>query len=110
MNPMSSQANVPQVTPEQAREKQQEGAVLLDVREPEEWREGHVPDAVHIPLGSLGARYRELDPSREIVTVCRSGHRSTTALKILQKAGFSRVHNLTGGMIAWQEKKLPVTK
>lgn len=110
MHPLSNQANVPQVTPEQAHEKQQQGAVLLDVREPEEWREGHVPGAVHIPLGSLGARYRELDPAQEIVTVCRSGNRSTTALKILNKAGFTRVHNLDGGMIAWEEKKLPVTK
>ncbi|HEX6820075.1 MAG TPA: rhodanese-like domain-containing protein [Ktedonobacterales bacterium] len=110
MQPLSNQASVPQVTPEQAREKQQQGAVLLDVREPDEWREGHVPGAVHIPLGSLGARYRELDPSQEIVTVCRSGVRSTTALKILNKAGFTHVHNLTGGMLAWAEKKLPVTK
>lgn len=110
MQSRANQPSVPQVSPEQAREKQQQGAVLLDVREPEEWRDGHVPEAVHIPLGSLGARIKELDPSREIVTVCRSGARSTTAAKILMQAGFPSVHNLAGGMIAWSQKKLPVTK
>ncbi|MGH2486346.1 MAG: rhodanese-like domain-containing protein [Ktedonobacterales bacterium] len=110
MQPHAKQPNVPQVSPEQAREKQRQGAVLLDVREPEEWRDGHAPDAIHIPLGSLGARIKELDSAQEIVTVCRSGVRSTTAAKILAQAGFPNVHNLTGGMIAWQEKKLPVTK
>lgn len=110
MQSLSNQSNVPQVSPQQALEKQQQGAVLVDVREPEEWRDGHAPNAVHIPLGSLGARFNELDPSQEIVTVCRSGARSTTALKILQKAGFTRVYNLTGGMIAWREKNLPVAK
>lgn len=110
MQPRANQPNVAQVSPEQAREKQQHGATLLDVREPEEWRDGHAPDAVHIPLGSLGARIKELDPAQEIVTVCRSGNRSTTAAKILMQAGFPNVHNLAGGMIAWEEKKLPVTK
>jgi rhodanese-related sulfurtransferase len=110
MQSRANQPNVSQVSPEQARDKQQQGAMLLDVREPEEWRDGHAPDAVHIPLGSLGARIKELDPSQEIVTVCRSGARSTTAAKILTQAGFPNVHNLAGGMIAWAEKRLPVTK
>lgn len=110
MQPQPNRTTVPQVTPEQALEKQQDGALLLDVREPWEWNEGHAPGAVLIPLGSLGARYKELDPNQEIVTVCRSGHRSTTALKMLQKAGFTSVHNLDGGMLAWQQRKLPVTR
>lgn len=98
------------VTPQQAHAKQREGALMLDVREPSEWREGHIPDAKLIPLGTLGSRLFELDRNKEIVAVCRSGNRSAMAVRMLKSQGFTRVHNLAGGMIAWTQARLPVTR
>ncbi len=98
------------VTPEEARVKQAAGAIMVDVREPSEWRTGHIQGAVHIPLGSLAARAKELNSSKEIVTVCRSGHRSAVAARTLRAAGFTQVSSLSGGMIAWSRQKLPVRK
>lgn len=74
---------------------------LLDVRELSEWREGHISGSVHIPLGELAARYRELDPGKPLVAICRSGNRSQHAAEALQRAGFSDVANLSGGVVAW---------
>ncbi|MBE3560160.1 MAG: rhodanese-like domain-containing protein [Ktedonobacteraceae bacterium] len=101
---------VEQVTPQEARSKQKAGAVIVDVREIYEWKEGHIPGAIHIPLGSLAERVQELDSSRETITVCRSGHRSMSAARILQRAGFSQVSNLTGGMINWMHHQLPIKR
>lgn len=85
----------------------EEGALLLDVREPEEWRAGHAPKAKHIALGVIGHRQSELPKDRTIVTVCRSGRRSDTAATQLRAAGLT-VLNLTGGMQAWQAAGLAV--
>lgn len=82
-------------------------AVLLDVREHDEWREGHAPDAVHIPLGELAQRFTELPTGRRIVAVCRSGNRSSRATESLRRAGL-QVENLEGGMKAWQKVGLPL--
>ncbi len=101
---------IAEVTPEETRARQKAGAVILDVRELHEWREGHIPGAVHIPLGSLSGRLGELDPSREIVMVCRSGRRSMTGAQLMQQAGFSQVKNMAGGMISWAQQRLPVSK
>jgi rhodanese-related sulfurtransferase len=101
-------SEIAQLAPEMAKQKQTQGAILLDVREPSEWRKGHIPGAVHIPLGALTSRLRELDPAREVVTVCRSGNRSMAAARILNSAGFTQVSNLAGGMIVWSRSGLPV--
>ncbi len=85
-------------------------AQIVDVREPNEWRTGHMPQAVLIPLDDLEARRRELDPLRPIVTVCRSGRRSLDAAYQLREAGFPRARSLAGGMIAWHEAGLPVER
>ena len=76
------------------------GAVLLDVREPEEWDAGHAPEARHVPLGELPDRMGELDGSGRIVVICRSGGRSALATEWLSTAGFDAT-NLVGGMQAW---------
>ncbi len=102
--------DIPQLTPLEAQQKQAHGAVILDVRELSEWREGHIPGAVHMPLGALAARAGELNPATEIVAVCRSGNRSMVAAKILAAAGFSPVSNLSGGMIAWSRQGLAVRR
>lgn len=84
-----------------------EGAVLLDVREPDEWRTGHAPKARHIPLGQLADRAGELPAGRVVVTVCRSGMRSARAASLLAGQG-RQVHNVSGGMRAWAAAGLPV--
>ena len=76
---------------------------IVDVREAEEWAQGHLPGSVLMPLGGLAPRMRGLDPKRPIVTVCRSGHRSLVAAEALTAEGFRDVKSLAGGMIAWAE-------
>ena len=88
-----------------------EGLVqVVDVREPNEWAEGQIPGAIHIPLNEVAARSRELDPARPVVTVCRSGRRSLDAAAALLDAGFTDVASLAGGMIAWREAGQPVQR
>lgn len=74
---------------------------ILDVREIEEYREGHVEGSVLIPLGILTYRADELEPDKETIVVCRSGNRSMEACKILKERGFRRVYSLDGGLISW---------
>jgi len=82
-------------------------AVLLDVREDDEWGAGHAPGAVHIRLGDLNPA--DLSPAKPVVAICRSGNRSRTAAVKLADAGFS-VYNLTGGMKAWNGSGRPVVR
>ncbi len=77
--------------------------VLLDVREPFEFDICRIPGARLIPLGELAARMSELDSADEIVLQCKSGMRSARALKLLQEAGFGKLWNLDGGILAWSE-------
>jgi sulfur-carrier protein adenylyltransferase/sulfurtransferase len=78
--------------------------VLVDVREPFEWDICHIEGAKLIPLGQLPSRMSELDSADEIVLQCKSGGRSAKALRMLQEAGFSKLHNLEGGITAWAEE------
>lgn len=80
---------------------------LLDVREPDEWRAGHVEGAHHVPMGEVGARQQELATDRPIVCVCRSGARSGKVASALARAGYE-AHNLDGGMQAWAAAGLPM--
>lgn len=84
------------------------GALVLDVREPDEWASGHIPDATLIPLGELPARSGELPADRPIVVICRSGNRSAQGRDILRAAGFAEVTSVTGGMTDWIAAGLPV--
>jgi rhodanese-related sulfurtransferase len=80
---------------------------IVDVREPYEWEAGHIDGAVHIPLNQLMAGAgQDLDPSREVVAVCRSGNRSELAALMLQARGY-QAHNMEGGMEAWESAGLP---
>jgi rhodanese-related sulfurtransferase len=85
-----------------------EGALVLDVREPGEWATGHVPGATLIPLGELASRTEELPPDRTIVVICRSGNRSAQGRDILIDAGFSPVTSVRGGITAWTDAGLPI--
>jgi rhodanese-related sulfurtransferase len=85
-------------------------AVLVDVREPEEWREGHVAGARHIPLTQLPDELASLPRQAPIYLICRSGARSHRAAAYLLTAGFERPRNVKGGMIAWERAGLPVER
>lgn len=86
-------------------------AVVVDVRTDSEFQKGHILNSVHIPLGLFESRIQELDSfkSRPIVASCQSGNRSSRALSLLKKRGFTEVYNLTGGIMAWQNANLPLT-
>ena len=101
------------LTPAEAtRVMNHEDALMLDVRENNEFVGGHILDSMHIPLSSLRSRVDELDKFRErpIIVSCRSGQRSGTACVMLKKHGFENVFNLRGGVLAWQNDNLPLTK
>jgi rhodanese-related sulfurtransferase len=83
------------------------GALLLDVREADEWAAGHAPEAVWIPMGDLQARVGELPAERQVVAICRSGARSYTVAQALLGAGYDAV-NVEGGMRAWSAEDLPI--
>jgi rhodanese-related sulfurtransferase len=84
---------------------------IIDVRDSNEWNGvlGHIAGATLIPLEQLRERAASLGQDRPIVAVCRSGARSAQAVAILEKAGFKRVANLAGGMINWNNHRLPIS-
>lgn len=87
-----------------------ESPLLLDVREANEVQGGLIGNARHIPLGDLGKRIGELDKSlnKKVVAYCRSGNRSTTACRLLEKHNFTDVAHLQGGIMAWESANLPL--
>jgi rhodanese-related sulfurtransferase len=83
--------------------------LVLDVRQKEEYRSGHIAGAKLIPLNELGRRMKDLPQSREIVCVCASGNRSGSATRMLTGAGYNAI-NMKGGMSAWRRANLAVKK
>lgn len=89
-----------------------EDAVVIDVSSMDEYKGGHIINAINIPLNgfknqlNLVNKYKE----RPIIVSCRSGSRSNAACKTLREAGFERVYNLRGGMLAWQNDSLPIKR
>jgi len=96
----------------QAQIMNQQGALLLDVREPGEYSAIHVPNAKLIPLGQINSRLKEIEAYKDkpIVVMCHSGRRSAQAVAILQKAGYTQVSNIKGGITAWESNGLEVIK
>lgn len=86
------------------------GALLIDVREADEYAAGHAPGSTLIPLGQLQQRLAEITghKNQAVAVICRSGSRSAKAVKILEQAGFSAAVNVEGGMNAWQKAGFPV--
>jgi adenylyltransferase/sulfurtransferase len=101
-------ATVPEIRPEELKARLDAGddIFILDVREPHEYQICNIGGHL-IPLGELPARMNELDSSREIVAHCRSGVRSAKAVTLLRQAGFAKVKNLAGGILAWSDKVDP---
>ena len=79
----------------------QDGAYLLDVREPDEWTAGHAPGAHHVPMMEVPARIAEIPTDVEVVVVCRAGGRSGQVVSYLMGNGWDNVRNLDGGMQSW---------
>jgi rhodanese-related sulfurtransferase len=96
----------------QAQSMNQQGALLLDVREPAEYAAIHAPNAKLMPLGEVGLRLKELEAWKDkpVAVICRSGRRSAQAVAILQEAGFTQVVNVQGGTNAWVQAGLEVIK
>ncbi len=86
--------------------------VVVDVREDSEYQSGHIKDSIHIPLSKLKSRVSELDKYKDknIIVSCRSGSRSGRACGVMKKNGFDKVHNLRGGVLAWENDNLPMTR
>ena len=84
--------------------------VIIDVRTPEEYAEGHVDGARLIPVDELEERLAEVPTDKQVYVYCRSGKRSARAAALLASHGFGRVENVLGGILAWQEAGHPVVK
>lgn len=94
------------MTPQEAHD-QRDRLQLLDVREAAEWAAAHVDGATHIPMEQVPARLAELDRTKPVAVICRSGNRSAYVTEYLNHAGFD-AHNVEGGLQSWARAGLPV--
>ena len=97
----------------QATQYMNQGKTLvLDVRNADEFAEGHLPNAKNIPLTELNNRLKEIEKSKNavVITVCAQGVRSANAAALLNKAGFAQVFSLEGGTQAWKTQGMPIIK
>ena len=96
---------IPTITVEQLKEKMAKGGVVVvDVREPHELDICRLNGTLHIPMGQVAERLKELNPDAEILVHCRSGGRSGKVVEFLQSKGYKNVHNVAGGILAWAER------
>jgi rhodanese-related sulfurtransferase len=95
-----------------AKSMSEQGALLLDVREPDEYAAVHAVNAKLIPLGEVGARLKEIEAYKDkpVAVICRSGRRSAQAVSLLKESGFTQVVNVEGGTSAWVQAGLEVIK
>jgi sulfur-carrier protein adenylyltransferase/sulfurtransferase len=100
----AAKRQIEEVTPEQVLEMQEktENVVYLDVREPREWNLGHLPQAVHIPLGNLEAKVRDVIPlNQRVVIYCARGNRSALAALAMKRMGYAKVASMARGITGW---------
>ncbi len=105
-----ARSTIKQIDIDEARRMiEQPGTVLIDVREGDEWRQGHIPQAVGIPRGFLELRIEEKVPDHKtpVILQCASGTRSLLAARTMRELGYENVYNLTGGFNAWKDRGLP---
>ena len=101
--------DVPAVTPEEATSMVEDGALLVDIREQNEWDEARIPGAVLKPMSIINDWWQDLPRDQAVILQCRTGSRSAQATHALvTQAGFDNVFNLTGGIIAWKQQGLAV--
>jgi molybdopterin/thiamine biosynthesis adenylyltransferase/rhodanese-related sulfurtransferase len=100
---------IKQIDIDEARRLLDKGAKIIDVRESDEWRQGHIPQAIGIPRGFLEIRVEEKVPDRKtpVIMQCASGTRSAYASRAMRELGYENVYNLTGGFNAWKDRGLP---
>ena len=84
--------------------------IIFDVREPFEYDEKHIPGVTLIPLGEVPNRTNEIPKDKTVIMTCRSGNRSGQATDYLRSQGFTNVHNMEGGIVAWEKAGYPVEK
>ena len=102
--------NITEISPAEARQQTERGeAILIDVREEEDWREGHAKGAKHLGRGVIELEIEEQvpDPKTPIICYCGGGSRSALVTESLQKMGYENVRSLAGGFRAWKEAGLP---
>lgn len=92
---------------EAERQAREDGALILDVRERDEYRAGHVKGSMRIGLAQVSSSVAKLPADRTILVICRSGNRSGHATAVLRKAGLDAV-NVSGGMLSWKRAGLPI--
>ena len=105
--------NVTEISPQEAAAKFKSGkAVIIDVRDKDEWDEGHIPGAIHMSRGTIELDVEEKvpDPNVMIICHCGGGGRGALATESLQKMGYKNVRNMAGGFKAWKAAELPSTK
>lgn len=105
--------NITEISPEAAAVQSKSGAaVLVDVREEEEWNEEHAPGAVHLSRGTIEVEIEEKVPDLNVLIICHcgGGGRSALAAESLQKMGYKNVRSMAGGFKAWKEAGLPTEK
>jgi rhodanese-related sulfurtransferase len=100
-------ADVDHLDPVESKRRVDAGALLLDVRNPNEWQAGHAEGAAWIPMRELAERQEELPTDREIVVICKVGSRSAQVAEALVAAGYDAA-NVAGGAEAWQQAGLPI--
>jgi adenylyltransferase/sulfurtransferase len=107
--PAPAAASAGEMSVEALKERLDRGekVFILDVRNPPEFQICRIPGSTLIPLGELPGRLAELDPDREIIVHCKSGMRSAKAVAFLKEQGFRKLHNLTGGILAWAQRVDP---
>lgn len=98
------------ITVDEAKEMMNDGAAVVDVREPHEYNAGHVPEASLIPVNSVFARREELPREQDVIFVCQIGQRSALACEMAAASGLTRIFNLEGGTEAWINAGQPVDK
>jgi len=106
-------SSVKNIKPQDAvRLMNDEDTTVLDVRLEKEFKEGHILDSLHIPVGALESRIRELDEAKDnaLIINCQTGMRSKQAGSILKKHGFNTMYCIDGGMNAWVNANFPVSK
>jgi hydroxyacylglutathione hydrolase len=103
---------VPQITVYDLAEWRDEGrdVVIVDVREPFEWREGHIERALHVPMLEAVGRLSELPADRPKAVLCAGGLRSSTVISALKRRGLQNWYNVAGGMTAWVKAGHPVRR
>jgi phage shock protein E len=86
----------------------QDNVVVLDVREQSEYDQGHIPGVTLIPMGQVSDRLDEIPKDQTVIVTCRSGNRSAQVTDYLRGQGYTNVHNMEGGILAWEKAGLPV--